>query len=222
MLAELIDAHGAVEVLEPVLAQVAERLRAEEERRRRRREEDLVAVRKRGDARAAVDVLADIALCGRCRSARVQAHAHADRARLEALARRLRGLRCSSGRGKRDEERVALGVDLDTAVRRRRLAHDPPVLGERVGVARRPERVEQACRPLDVGEEQRDRALRKLAHGQMMTTPELRRTSARAGSRRTPPSRPQAPRSGRSPSQPGMGRRGSWPAPWLLARCRTR
>ena len=163
-LAELVDAHRAVEVLEPVLPEVAEGLRVEE-RRRRRRQEDLVAVREGGDARSAVDVLADVALCGRGRSARVQAHAHADRSRLEALARHPRGLRRSSGRGKRDEERVALGVDLDAAVRRRRLAHDPTVLGKRVGVARGPERVEQTRRPFDVGEEQRHRPLRKLAHG---------------------------------------------------------
>src|SRR5206468_9275056 len=163
-LAELVDANRAVEVLEPVPAEVAERLRVEE-RCRRRREEDLVAVRERGDARSAVDVLADVALFGRGRGARVQAHAHADRARLEAVARRLRSRRRSSGCGKPDEERVALSVDLDAAVRRRRLAHGPPMLGERVGVTGRPERVQQACRPFDVGEEQRDRALRKLTHG---------------------------------------------------------
>ena len=94
---ELVDAHRAVEVLEPVLTEVAERLRVEE-RRRGRRHEDLIPVRERGDARAAVHVLADVALFGRGRSARVQAHAHADRSRLEPLARRPRGLRRSSGR----------------------------------------------------------------------------------------------------------------------------
>src|SRR5205809_3005032 len=93
-----------------------------------------------GDARSAVDVLADVALVGRGRGARVQAHAHADRARLEAVARRLRSRRRSAWCGKRDEERVALRVDLDAAVRRRRLAHGPPMLGERVGVTGRPER----------------------------------------------------------------------------------
>src|SRR5207249_2832384 len=36
---------------------------------------------------------------------------------------------------------------------------------ERCRVTGRPERVQQACRPFDVGEEQRDRALRKLTHG---------------------------------------------------------
>ena len=147
-----------------MLPEVAERLRVEE-RRGGRRDEDLVAVRERGDARSAVDVLADVALLGRGRSARVQAHAHADRSRLEPFARRARRLRRSSGCRKGDEERVALRVDLDAAVRRRRLAHDPPVLGERVGVPRRPELVQQPRRPLDVGEEQRHRSLRKLAHG---------------------------------------------------------
>ena len=119
-------------------------------------------MRERGDARPAVDVLADVALRRRGRRARVQAHAHADRSCGEPLARGPRGLRGSARRRKRDEERVALGVDLDAAVRRRRLAHDPPVLGERLGVPSRPEGVEQARRPLDVGEEQRHRPLRKV------------------------------------------------------------
>ena len=39
------------------------------------------------------------------------------------------------------------------------------VLGERVGVPRRPELVQQARRALDVGEQQRHRPLRKLPHG---------------------------------------------------------
>ena len=155
--AELVEANCAFEVLEPMPADVAERLGVEE-RRGRRRDEDLVPVRERGDARAAVDVLAHVTLLGYGRRAGVQPHAHADRSRLEPLARRLRGRRRSSRCRERDEERVALRVDLDAAVRGRRLAHDAPVLRERVGVARRPELVQQARRALDVGEEERDRS----------------------------------------------------------------
>ncbi len=54
-LAELVEADRAFEVLEPVLAEVAERLRVEE-CRRRRRDEDLVAVRERRDARSTVNI----------------------------------------------------------------------------------------------------------------------------------------------------------------------
>ena len=98
--AELVDANRACEVLEPVLAEVAKRLRVEQ-RRRVGREEDLVAVRERGDARSAVDVLADVALLGRGRGAGVQPHAHAHGPRGEPLARASRGGR----RARRPSER---------------------------------------------------------------------------------------------------------------------
>ena len=210
-LAELVDAHRAVEVLEPVLSEVAQRL-AVEERGRGGRDEDLVAVRERSDARSAVDVLADVALLGHGRSARVQAHAHADRSRFEPFVRRPRGF-CGSLRCReRDEERVALRVDLDTAVRRGRLAHDLPVLGERVGVPRRPELVQQACRAFDVGEQQRHRPLRKIAHrtndeGRAMREP--CRTSAHAGWGRTPSCRLRDPPTGRGPPPSARDRRGN-------------
>ncbi|HEU5245062.1 MAG TPA: hypothetical protein VFU33_11730 [Gaiellaceae bacterium] len=115
--------------------EIAER-RGVEERRRRRRHDDLPPVRERGDARAAVDVLADVALLGRGRSSRVQAHAHANRSRGQPFARRLRGGGRSGGCRKREKESVALGVDLDAAVRGRRLTNDSAVLGERARVPR--------------------------------------------------------------------------------------
>jgi hypothetical protein len=65
--------------------------------------------------------------------------------------------RAPSGR-EGDEERVALGVDLDAAVGRERGAQLAPVLGERLAVRVRAEAPEQACRALDVGEEERGRA----------------------------------------------------------------
>ena len=180
-------------------------------------------MRERSDARSAVDVLADVTLLGRGRRARVQPHAHADRPRGEPLTRRLGGRRCSSGSRKRDEERVALRVDLDAVVRHRGLAHDPPVLRERVGVPRRPELVQQACRALDVGEQQRHRALRKRPHGTNdATRARPGRTSACAGSSRTLPSRPRDPPWGRRRSPSATGRRGSSPPPSPRARCRTR
>ena len=65
-----------------------------------------------------------------------------------------------------DEERVALRVDLDAAVRGEGRAQCTTVLGQRLRVRLRPERVKQPRRALDVGEEERDRAGRELgAHG---------------------------------------------------------
>ena len=59
------------------------------------------------------------------------------------------------GSRKRKEERVALGVDLDS-VRTERVADDPAMLGEHVAVAV-PELSEQRGRFLDVGEDERHR-----------------------------------------------------------------
>ena len=68
-----------------------------------------------------------------------------------------------------DEERVALRVDLDAAVRGEGVAQHAPVLGERLRVRLGPERVQQPRRALDVREEERDGAGRELgAHGLVM------------------------------------------------------
>ena len=90
----------------------------------------------------------------------MQPHSHSDRAALEGS---LTGIgRCHrGGRGReRDEERVALGVDLDAAVGFELGAQHAPVLGKRLGVGVRTHRMEQPRRRLDVGEEERDRAAR--------------------------------------------------------------
>ena len=71
------------------------------------------------------------------------------------------GDRTGSGR-ERDEERVALRVDLDAVVRGERGPKDAPVLCERLGVPVGAERVQQAGRALDVREEEGDRAAREL------------------------------------------------------------
>ncbi len=64
-----------------------------------------------------------------------------------------------------DEERVPLRIDLDATATRHRLSHGSPVLSERTGVARSPKLVQQACRALDVREEEGDSPARQLAHG---------------------------------------------------------
>ena len=211
-LAELVEANRAIEVLEPVLPQVAERLRVEQ-RGSGRREQNLVAVRERRDARAAMHVQPDVPLGRRCGDASVQAHPNAHRTGVEPVAGVLCGGCCSFGRRESDEERVTLGVDLDSAVLGRRLTHDPPMLCERFGVPSRAELVQQSRRPLDVGEEERDRSFGKRAHfpndyAEVVPNQRLRRaprSSRAAGSVRR---RGRAGRSGAARPERAAARRG--------------
>ena len=147
------------DVLQPVLAEVGER-RPLDELGGRMREEDLAAVAGGGDARGEVDVVADVALLGDERRARVQADPHLDRARRERLGhRRGRGER-PGARREGEEEGVALRVDLDPALGGARLADHAAVLGERLRVRLGAELVQQLRRALDVGEEEGDGAAR--------------------------------------------------------------
>ncbi len=98
----------------------------------------------------------------------MEPHANTDRA-IEGIA----GCRCGGERARRrregDEERVALRIHLDPAVRGDRLADDAAVRCERVGVRIGAELVEQLRRAFHVGEEEGDRPGRKLgAHVCMM------------------------------------------------------
>ena len=117
----------------------------------------------RADARAAVHVEPDIALVGDLRLAGVDADANADRARREAGLDLLRCRHCIRGTGERAEERVALGVDLDTAMLSESAAHELAVLGECVRV-RVSQLVEQLRRAFDVAEEKGDGAGRQVGH----------------------------------------------------------
>src|SRR5574340_204192 len=98
------------------------------------REQDLAAMTGGGDARGAVDIQADIAWADELWGAGVQPEAHADLSlrgpgvrgeSLGSLDRRGDGCRRS---GEGDEEAVALGVDLNADVRRKRLAHQALML----------------------------------------------------------------------------------------------
>jgi hypothetical protein len=163
VVAELVDALGGGQVLEPVLAEVAEAVRAVKERGGRGRDEHLTAVAAGGDAGRAVNVSADVALLSEMRRTGVEAHAHPDRAGREALERLpRRGERTRRGR-EGDEERVSLRVDLNPAVGAERAPHDPAVLGERLRVALSAELVQELGRTLHVGEEERDCSGRKIA-----------------------------------------------------------
>jgi hypothetical protein len=65
-------------------------------------------------------------------------------------------------RRERVKEGVPLCVDLHAAVPGERPPQQPPVLGERLLVRLRAQLVQQARRTLDVGEQEGDRAARKL------------------------------------------------------------
>ena len=67
----------------------------------------------------------------------------------------------------RDEERVALGVDLDPAVGGERRPQHPPVLDQHVGIPVA-ELVQQPRRALDVGEEKGHGPGRKVSHAAIM------------------------------------------------------
>ena len=115
--AQLEEALRRGEVLEPVLAQIADRLPGDEVARRLR-QEHLASVPGGGDPRRTVDVHPDVALVGHDGLARVQPHANADR----SVAKRRLPVRGGAdrvgGARERDEERIALRVHLDAAVPR--------------------------------------------------------------------------------------------------------
>ena len=141
---ELIQTLWAVEVLQPVLAEVAEMRAGElgvlEHGRRRERDEHLPTVGRRHDASGAMHAEAVVALVGRARLGGVYAHPDTYVARFRPLVRRegalrvdrrLRGLvRTPEGK----EERVALVVDLLARVILRRRPKDSPMLGQELAV----------------------------------------------------------------------------------------
>ena len=61
-----------------------------------------------------------------------------------------------------DEEAIALTVDLDPAVRAKGVAKQPAVSIEHLAVRGRAKRLHEPSRPLDVGEQERDRAGREI------------------------------------------------------------
>ena len=119
-------------------------------------------MRQRGDSRAAMHVYADVAIRRHRRRPGVEPHAHADGAGAECRLSRPGGRDGAGSGGERNEERVALCVYLDAAVRGERIAEQQTMLGERVRIPLRAESVQQTGRALDVREEEGDRAGREL------------------------------------------------------------
>ena len=104
----------------------------------------------------------------------MEAHAHGDRAPASACCPAGRCDRARRGR-EGDEERIPLGVDLDSAVVGERRPEHAAVLGERLGVRGRAESAEQARRALDVREQERHRPARQLgAHHDSIPVAPLR------------------------------------------------
>ena len=231
--AELVQALGSDQVLQPVLAEIAYAAVAVEEPASRLRDDDLPTVGSRGDPRSAMHIDPDVALGRDDRLAGVDSHAYADRALARAPAaprRPPRPRRPPSG--ERDEEGVALGVDLDAAVFREGVPQRAAVLVEEIRVSR-PVLLEKPGRALDVREEEGDGAGRQLgpAHGAIIVTAPLEvvttvgsSASARpcggvsarptssgrdcARSTRPGPGRPSCPRSRTAPCGPPGARRG--------------
>ena len=179
---ELVEPLRAVETLEPVLAEVAERHLAREvvlhEPCCRRGQEDLATVAGVADPRGLVDGEADVSVFAERRLARVDAHAHADDrppGPLLASERLLAGDRALDGRARAAEDReegVALPVDLGAARVLEGLPEELVVDREDATVVGTPEVLQELGRALDVGEEERDRAGGKRAHARTKTRDE--------------------------------------------------
>ena len=170
---ELPEALRMLEVLEPVLAEVAQLDAVGEgvlhQRAGRVRQQHLPAVRDARDAAGPVDVEADIGLRRQAGLAGVQADADPHLGVLGPRLRRQRTLgvdrRRDRGRCRRErgEERVALGADLVATARREGGAQQLAMAFEDGGPSLSAG-AEQARRPLDVAEEERDGAGQQLGH----------------------------------------------------------
>jgi hypothetical protein len=165
---ELVEALRLVEVGQHDFAEVAElevaRQVVAHEPGRGARDEHLAAVAGVADSRGLVDGEANVAVAAYVGLARVQTHAHLDLGALGPLVVGQDGLPGSRGRdtgpgtAEDDEERVALGVDLDPAGLDERLPQQLVVGREDVAVAVAPELLQQPRGAFDVGEQERHRA----------------------------------------------------------------
>ena len=166
---DLEQALRSGDVLEPVLAEIAERQiggeLAVDELGRAVGEERLAAVGGAHDAGGVVDVEAGVEAVGLHRLAGVEADADHDRLRLPGVLgeRPLPGDRGGDGVARvweREEEAVALHLHLDAAVCREGLAQQGPVRRQRAHVRLAAELLQHARRALDVREEEGDGAPR--------------------------------------------------------------
>ena len=133
----------------------------------RRRDDDLAAVCCSGDPRRTVNVDPDIVVAAGDALAGVKAHPDARRLATRPGRGREGALRRNRGGDSRrrvaedDEERVALGRSLDPAGRCECGPEEALMLLEQSTVGGRPERLDEACRTLDVAEQECERAGRR-------------------------------------------------------------
>ena len=161
------DALRVLEVLEPVLAHVAEGDRVEdlvvEQGVGGLGDEHLPAPPQRHDARRPVHAEPDVSLAAQAGLSRVQAHANAQPhpgrpvVRGQRPLRRRRRQRGVAGSPEREEERVALRVHLPAPRGLEVLADEPAMLGHHLPVALA-QLAQEHGRSLDVREDERDGA----------------------------------------------------------------
>jgi hypothetical protein len=174
---QLVEPHGPVEILQPLLAQVAQLdprrllLLVLQQLTRGLRDKHLAAMCRRADPRRPVHGETVVATVARLRLACVDPHPHAH---LDALVwpriRMESALRCSRRVNRilrppeRGEERIPLRVHDLAAMRSEDGTQKLLMLGQQPPVPV-PQLLEQPRRALDVREQEGDRAARQLSHG---------------------------------------------------------
>jgi hypothetical protein len=119
------------------------------------------------NSRGPVNIDADIPLLGEQWLAGVQTHADTEPTRAESLLRVSRSPKRVLRPPKGDEKRIALRVHLNPTVPHERVSQYAPVLLEKISI-RIAQLVQQPCRPLHVGEEERDCPRGKIAPHRVM------------------------------------------------------
>ena len=219
---ELVEANRAVEVLEPVLAEVAEGLRVEERRGASARRGSGCRARAQRSAlrggRPARRTPLPSAWARRC-AVPCAREPYRLRARLARPARPRRLLRRSGTRGRTRRP----------AYRPRLRPARPPPRGRsadaRASASAYPAGPSSCSSRVEPSMSVKRNVTVPSGSAPMARMMDLdcgRRTSACAGSRRTRPSRRRDPRTGRRRSPSAKGRRGSSPPPSRRVRCRTR
>jgi hypothetical protein len=193
-----------VDVLQVALAERehrdARRERRPHQRTGRLRQEHVTAAAGAAETRGAHDVEPEVALLADRRLARVQPDPHVHRDPAWPVVRDVRPLHLGRRRDRvaraheREEERVALRVDLDAVVRGERAAHEPPVIRQHLGVAVA-QLLEQRGRALDVGEGEGDGAAGKLGHDPILDVPAPASSARATGQVYAPKTRARTDRS---------------------------
>jgi hypothetical protein len=137
---------------------------------RRLREQDLATMPRLADARGAVDIQTGVSASGADRFPRVEAHPDTQRLTMppgpgrHCALRLYGGVKRMVGAFECNEKSVALGFNLDAAMRGKRRSKDMAVFGEDAGVRGVAHLLDQPRRSLDVREKERDCAGGETRH----------------------------------------------------------